>query len=148
MTKKRTAIVSSVASDSHSWNLVFLQLWLEERHFVVRNLGNCVPAGEIARACAESAPDLLVVSSVNGHGAAEGLEVIEALKASGRAEAKRVVIGGKLTTTTEGQSELRQTLLERGFDGVFVEPSAVSDFESYLQSCGLLASSASELKAA
>ncbi|MET0624908.1 MAG: cobalamin-dependent protein [Pyrinomonadaceae bacterium] len=148
MTTKSRTIVSSVASDSHSWNLVFLQLWLEERGFEVRNLGNCVTADEIARACAASPPDVLVISSVNGHGAVEGFGVLEALKAVGRFASTRVVIGGKLSTSTEGLSELRRSLLEGGFDGVFVGPSAVAAFEGYLQVCGLLPSIEAELVAA
>ena len=64
--------------------------------------------------------------------------MLEALEALGLPASTWVVIGGKLSTSTEGLSKLRQSLLKRGFDGVFVGPSALMDFEIYLRCWGLL----------
>jgi len=146
MIDKKKVLITSVASDSHSWNLVFMQLWLEEHSFEVQNLGNCVPAAEVVEACAEFHPALLVVSTVNGHGAIDGMKMIETLKTASPVETMRVVIGGKLSTAVEEQQELRRTLLEAGYDGVFTGPSALPHFERYMESCGLMPST--ELKLA
>src|SRR4051812_3180408 len=54
-------LVTSVSSDSHTWNLVFLQLLLEDLGHKVTNLGACTPDDEILGAARALEPDLLVV---------------------------------------------------------------------------------------
>lgn len=44
-------LVSSVSSDSHTWNLVFLQLLLEEMGHEVTNIGSCVPDDLLIEEC-------------------------------------------------------------------------------------------------
>lgn len=146
--RNKKVMVSGVVSDSHSWNLIFMQLWLEEYGFEVQNLGNCVPVDEIVQSCIASRPALLVLSTVNGHGAIDGVEVIKALQAAGQLEGTRVVIGGKLSTAIAEQQELTHTLLAAGFDNVFAGPLALVNFSSYLQTSGLTISRAAHLAAA
>src|SRR6476659_4979020 len=59
-------VVSSVSSDAHMWNLVFLQLLLAEQGAQVTNLGACVPDDLIIEECRRSRPDALVISTVSG----------------------------------------------------------------------------------
>ena len=49
-------IVTGTASDAHTWNLVFLQLMLEELGHDVDNLGPCVPDEELLGPSAEQRP--------------------------------------------------------------------------------------------
>jgi methylaspartate mutase sigma subunit len=112
-------VVSSVSSDSHTWNLVFLQLLLEELGFEVVNLGACVPDDLLVSECLSIRPSMVVISSVNGHGYQDALRVIVRLRA--RPELARVpmVIGGKLGTSGGQTAQQVDDLLAHGFDAVF-----------------------------
>ncbi|MGW1077322.1 cobalamin B12-binding domain-containing protein [Streptomyces sp. NPDC002537] len=116
---RQTVLVSGLASDSHTWNLVFLQLLIEEHGYDVVNLGPCVPDELLVRECLERAPALLVVSSVNGHGRQDGVRVIRKLRAEPALAELPAVIGGKLGITGgEGTGHVAE-LVEAGFDSVF-----------------------------
>ncbi|WP_149828629.1 cobalamin-dependent protein [Streptomyces tailanensis] len=95
---RRTVVVTSMASDSHTWNLVFLQLLLEELGHDVVNLGPCVPDDLLVTRCAAIRPAFVVISSVNGHGCQDGLRVIRRLRSHPGLFAMPVVIGGKLVS--------------------------------------------------
>jgi methylaspartate mutase sigma subunit len=79
-----SVVLTGVSSDSHTWNLVFLQLLIAEHGCRVTNLGPAVPADLLVAECLRIDPDLVVVSTVNGHGAADGLAAIAALRAEPR----------------------------------------------------------------
>ncbi|WP_394816558.1 cobalamin B12-binding domain-containing protein [Streptomyces lancefieldiae] len=137
-TKKRPdsglkVVVSSVASDAHTWNLVFLQLLLEELGHRVANLGACVPDELLVQQCRRHRPDLVVISSVNGHGANDGLRVVRELRGHPETAAIPVVIGGKLGIGGAGSTELAD-LLEAGFDAVFEDGTGLASFGSFLRS--------------
>lgn len=118
-------VVSSVASDSHTWNLVFLQSVLEELGHRVTNLGPCVPEELLVRECLRAAPDLVVISSVNGHGHRDGLRLIERVRSRSELAHVPVVIGGKLGVTGAlGAAERGAALVEAGFDAVFGDDMA------------------------
>ncbi|MYY01067.1 cobalamin-dependent protein [Streptomyces sp. ATexAB-D23] len=124
--RRGTAIVTTVASDSHTWNLVFLQLLIEELGYEVINLGPCTPDLVVVDACREAAPDLVVVSSVNGHGHQGGLRVIKALRACGELASTPVVIGGKLGVGGQQSEAAIGALLSAGFDAVFDDASTTA----------------------
>ncbi|WP_413229978.1 cobalamin B12-binding domain-containing protein [Kitasatospora purpeofusca] len=121
-----------MASDSHTWNLVFLQLLLEELGHRVTNLGACVPDELLVSECRRIEPDLIVLSSVNGHGYHDGLRVIPALRACPELAATPTVIGGKLGIAGSGDPERQRSLLAAGYDGVFEEGRSVADFRSFV----------------
>lgn len=111
-------LVTGVPSDSHTWNLIYLQLALEERGHRVTNLGPCVSADLLVTRCRELAPDLIVMSSVNGHGRTDGETSIRALRKDSATAHIIAVIGGKLGIDgddTHGRDALRGA----GFDAVF-----------------------------
>ncbi|MGV9878486.1 cobalamin B12-binding domain-containing protein [Streptomyces sp. NPDC003006] len=125
-------MVTSLASDAHTWNLVYLQLLLEEWGHEVVNLGACVPDELLLDSCLRLTPDLTVVSSVNGHGFHEGKRVIGKLRAREELARTSVVIGGKLGIGGAGGRERASALTEAGFDGVFEEGSGMGAFRSFL----------------
>ncbi|MFE3324282.1 cobalamin B12-binding domain-containing protein [Streptomyces sp. NPDC059176] len=127
-------VVTTMASDSHTWNLVFLQLLLEELGHRVTNLGACVPDELLVAECRRIEPDLIVLSSVNGHGFHDGLRVIAALRACPALARTATVIGGKLGIAGSGDPARQQALLTAGFDGVFEEGGSVLDFRSFVGS--------------
>lgn len=114
----RRCVVSSTSSDSHTWNLIFLQLLLEETGYQVTNLGSCVPDQLLVDECRLDRPDLLVLSSVNGHGFHDGLRVVGQLRKEPDLEGLPIVIGGKLGIDGADQGAARQ-LLAAGFDAVY-----------------------------
>jgi methylaspartate mutase sigma subunit len=124
-------VVTSLASDAHTWNLVYLQLVLEELGHRVVNLGACVPDSLLVGECVRLRPDLVLVSSVNGHGFHDGLRVIAALRERLDTPA---VIGGKLGTDgADGARERAAQLVAAGYDAVFEGGTGMAAFRAFLQ---------------
>jgi methylaspartate mutase sigma subunit len=126
-------LVTGVSSDAHTWNLVFLQKYVEEAGHHVLNLGPCVPDDLLVESCLRYGPDLVVLSSVNGHGLTDGLSAIRALRSSAPLAATTVVIGGKLTTSGELTGAQAAQLADAGFDAVF-DDGSLAPFKSLLTS--------------
>lgn len=128
----KTCLISSVESDSHMWNLVYMQLFLEEKGFTVNNLGCCVPADIVIDTAQQSNPDLVLISSVNGHGFSQGKELME--KAANKFTRKRpkMVIGGKLSVQASDNAEIERQLQSAGYDGVFTGDNATQTFSDWL----------------
>ena len=129
-----TVVLTGVLSDSHTWNLVFLQLLIEEHGHRVINLGPCVPPDLLVAECQVVDPDLVVVSTVNGHGAADGLSTITALRAEPRLIDTPVVIGGKLGVDGATAPTELAGLRDAGFTAVFGDGDDLSAFASLLTS--------------
>ncbi|WP_405879930.1 cobalamin-dependent protein [Streptomyces sp. NBC_01136] len=130
--KGRKFVVSSVSSDAHMWNLVFLQLLLEEHGGEVRNLGACVPDELIMEECRTERPDVLVISTVNGHGHLDGLRLIRKIRQAPDLADMRVVIGGKLGVRGAENIGFVQELVSGGFDAVFESEGGLQDFQEFL----------------
>ncbi|MGW0750211.1 cobalamin B12-binding domain-containing protein [Streptomyces sp. NPDC002587] len=112
------AVVCSISSDAHTWNLVYLQLLLEDLGFDVRNLGACTEVADLVEVCRTEPPALVVLSTVNGHGHIEGPAYAGAISSLPGRDGITVVIGGKLGV--DGATEqYADALLAAGFDGVF-----------------------------
>ena len=112
-------LVTGTVSDSHTWNLIFLQLLLEERGHRVTNLGPCVPEELLVAECRANPPDLVVVSSVNGHGCADGLRAASRVRALADLAAIPMVIGGRLGVDARRDPGRVGRLLAAGYDAVF-----------------------------
>jgi methylaspartate mutase sigma subunit len=126
-------VVTSVSSDAHTWNLVFLQLLLEELGCQVTNLGGCTPDETIIGECAARQPDLIVVSSLNGHGGQDGVRLIGAIRSCPDLAATPVVIGGKLDVAGDRDGGTAAQLLAAGFDAVYAEAGGVTAFRSLVR---------------
>ncbi|MGW5271496.1 cobalamin B12-binding domain-containing protein [Streptomyces sp. NPDC004044] len=129
-------IVSSVSSDAHMWNLVFLQLLLEEHGGDVINLGACVPDDLIIEECRQERPDVLVLSTVNGHGHLDGMRLIRKMRSQPDLQDLRVVIGGKLGVRGKENVQFIEGLSESGFDAVFESEGALQNFNEFLRNLG------------
>jgi len=131
--KPMRILLSSVSSDSHTWNLVFLQLFLEFKGHEVHNLGGCTPDSEIIATCEEMAPDLLVISSVNGHGNIDGERLIRKLRQNDLLSDLPVAIGGKLGIHGVEKAQHIDWLLDVGFTAVFEASSSIGLFEDFIK---------------
>jgi methylaspartate mutase sigma subunit len=139
--KAMTVVVTSVSSDAHTWNLVFLQLALEELGHRVVNLGACVPEDLAVSECLRVRPDLVVVSTVNGHGLHDGIRLITQMRERAELAATPVVIGGKLGIAGPGGQVSRHRLRAAGFDAVFEEGTGIAAFRSYTRQLAARAAS-------
>ncbi|MGW4383664.1 cobalamin B12-binding domain-containing protein [Kitasatospora sp. NPDC004531] len=131
---RRRCVLSSVSSDSHTWNLVFLQLLLEEHGFHVENLGACVPDALLLEVCLARVPDVLVISTVNGHGRLDGIRLARRLRTEPTLAGVPMVIGGKLGLRGTADATSQAELIAAGFDAVFEAGSGpdVSEFLAHL----------------
>lgn len=129
---KGKVLLTTIPSDSHSWPLVFIQMFLEERGYEVKNLGTCVPFSLVAEECARDEPAVVVLSTVNGHGYMEGVELGQRLARLPNRSRFRLVAGGKLGTEKARDSEYAEELLRAGFDGVYSGPDALERFTDFL----------------
>ncbi|MFJ7272721.1 cobalamin B12-binding domain-containing protein [Streptomyces sp. NPDC099050] len=115
------------------WNLIFLQLLIEESGYQVMNLGPCAPDSLIVERCLSWRPDAVVISTVNGHGHLDGVRLIRAIREEGGPLATlTVVIGGRLGIHGTGNTRFHQQLLDAGFDAVFGAETGVVDFHRFL----------------
>lgn len=114
----RLVVLTSTPSDAHTWNLVYLQLLCEELGHDVVNLGACVPTELLVGRTSAILPDAIVVSTVNGHGFAEGLVLARALRAVPATRTALLVIGGMLGVGGHDDDARRLELRLAGFDHV------------------------------
>ena len=128
-----SVVVSSVASDSHTWNLIFLQLALEGLGHRVVNLGGCVPDDLLVAECLRQLPDLVVISTVNGHGLRDGTRLIGQIRACPELATTPVVIGGKLGIDGSGGSATRDQLRAAGYDAIFEDGAGVEALRSFTE---------------
>lgn len=117
-------LLSTTSSDSHTWNLVFLQLLLEERGHEVVNLGPCVPDDLLVETARSCRPSAVVISTVNGHGRIDGARVARALRRDPATAHLPMMIGGKLGIEGTSTDDEVSRLIEAGFDAVFVDADA------------------------
>jgi methylaspartate mutase sigma subunit len=116
-------LLSTVSSDSHTWNLVYLKLLLEEHGYPVTCLGACVPDELLVETALRQRPDAIVISSVNGHGAIDGVRLARLLRARPETAPIPMVIGGKLGLLGTGTETQARELLAAGFTAVFGDSS-------------------------
>jgi methylaspartate mutase sigma subunit len=127
------AVLGSIPSDSHTWNLLFLRLLMEEQGWDVTNLGACLPIETLVAESVQDRPDLIVISTVNGHGLHEGADVARAVRAVPELDGVPLVIGGKLDTDGAADPAAFGALRAAGFDAVLVGDAAVPEFMGLLR---------------
>ena len=138
--KRLRVVLSSVSSDSHTWNLVFIQLLLEEMGHEVINLGACTPDDLIMHECVRFRPDVLVISSVNGHGHIDGERLMLRLRAADALRDLPAIIGGKLGVHGAANVSHTGPLLDAGFNAVFEASAGTDAFERYVRQLSFAAS--------
>lgn len=129
----RQVVLATTPDDSHLWNLVGVQLELEERGFAVTNLGQCTPVKLIAETLTAVVPELLVISSINGHGEISIAQMLRELTPVLLATDTRVVAGGLLATDQAQSLRIERSLLSLGCSAVFGGDNAWSRFDAWLQ---------------
>ena len=129
---KPIALLTTIPSDSHNWNLVFIELFLQEHGFKVINLGPSVPYELLLGACAQHHPDLLIVSTINGHGYIEGKELIKQVRQIEHMKDKPVFIGGKLSTDANMSYLYALELEQAGYTKTYCNDEDMEGFATQL----------------
>jgi methylaspartate mutase sigma subunit len=114
------------------WNLIYMQLLLEEHAYEVTNLGCCTPPSVLADAVQREESGLIVISTINGHGAAQAKSTLEQLQLRFGSQIPAIVIGGRLTTSTLRDAAAAEELEKAGYDCAFVGALALNRFSAYL----------------
>lgn len=130
--KQSTAILTTTPSDAHSWNLVFMEMFLRERGLRVINLGICVPYELVITESYRFNPCLIVVSTINGLGYIEGITLAKKLCFYKQTSGSKLVIGGKINVEPKQVQSHINDLLNAGFDAVYCKSNALNDFEKTL----------------
>lgn len=130
---KPIALLTTIPSDSHNWNMVFIQLFLQENGFEVVNLGPSVPYDLLLDACVQHQPDLLIVSTINGHGYIEGKELIKRVRTLDIMKERPVFIGGKLSTDANMSYLYAVELEEAGYNKAYCSDQDMQHFKTQLQ---------------
>lgn len=131
--KRKRAVIATVPSDSHMWNMVYIELLLKEHGWDVINLGACTPPELVVETCLAERPDMLVISSVNGHGHIGGRKVIGQVRSQPELDYLPAVIGGKLGTLGANNSVFAEPLVSAGFSAVFLESEGVPAFTEFIE---------------
>lgn len=131
--RRPDVVLTGLSSDAHTWNLVYLQLLLEELGCEVTNLGGCTPDETIMAECRARRPDLIVIGTLNGHGGQDGVRVVEAIRRCDVLLHTPVVIGGKLDVAGDVDGRAAQRLLAAGVDAVFSDAAGLTSFCSFVR---------------
>jgi methylaspartate mutase sigma subunit len=131
--RKPLFLLTTVESDSHMWNLVYLELLLQEQGVEVVNLGPCVAVATALESLGKLHPDAVLVSSVNGHGLWQGQELREAAVRKFNEQLPPFLIGGKLTTSESDNASIVEQLRSAGFAEVFIGAGAIERFREWLE---------------
>jgi methylmalonyl-CoA mutase cobalamin-binding subunit len=115
------------------WNMVYIELLLKENGWKVNNLGACTPAELVVETCLAERPDMLVISSVNGHGHIGGRKVIGQIRSHPELDYLPAVIGGKLGTLGANNSVFVEPLISAGYSAVFMEAEGLTDFAQFIE---------------
>ncbi len=134
--RPRRVLLSTTSSDAHTWNLVFLQLLLEDSGHEVVNLGPCVPDDLLLATARTMRPDAIIVSSVNGLAGVDGPHAARAIRSCPETREIPMIIGGKLGISPGARDGTVSALIAAGYDSVFADEA---DPESLLGELGQLA---------
>jgi len=131
MTFKKTVLLTTVPSDSHSWNLVFMEFLLNDLGYHVENLGPNTPMDDVVARLNRNGCAMVVVSTVNGHGYLEGAELAQRIRSETN-HGEGLYIGGKICTENDVHTIARHsdTLKAAGFDEVF-DDSVANSFDAF-----------------
>jgi methylaspartate mutase sigma subunit len=131
-------ILTGTPSDSHMWNLIFMELFLQEHNCTVHNLGPCVSPGQLQGVLKKRPCDLVVISSINGHLFQDAIKIISSFPKQDFPALPPFVLGGKMGISQKDAFFQKKKLLKLGYDGVFVERNALERFTHYLDGLATL----------
>lgn len=142
MTRPKVLLAGPPA-DAHTWNLIYLELLLQENGFCVTNLGPNVAHALLFETLTQKPHDLVVMSCLNGSVKQEGLALME--ERSSRTRGGEIFVIGGALQEQEDINGTQRALMQAGFLDAFLnesDPSRFVRFLSYFKEgrCGILTS--------
>jgi methylaspartate mutase sigma subunit len=119
-------LLATTPSDSHTWNLIYLKMLLEEHNHQVNLLGPCTPVDDIISGVQLNNVDIVAISSINGHGFLEAQEIPQ--KMCRLPHPPPIIIGGNLITNGRLSRKQKNHLIRIGFYEVYSEGDSTSEF--------------------
>jgi len=116
--KQITIILGVIGTDVHAVGNKILQYAFTEAGFHVVNLGVMVSQQEFIHAAIESAADIIVVSSLYGHGEIDCRGLRDKCIEAGLTGIK-LYIGGNLVVGKKDFASVEKTFKDMGFDRVY-----------------------------
>jgi len=116
--KKITLVLGVIGADVHAVGNKILDYVYTQEGFNVVNLGVMVSQKEFVEAAVESAADVIVVSSLYGHGEIDCKGLRQKCDEGGLTGIK-LYAGGNLVVGKQDFSEVEKRFLEMGFDRVY-----------------------------
>ena len=105
---------------------------LEELQYEVVNLGACFPIESLVQSIHHHKPDMVLVSTLNGHGHIEGMEIIKRIKQNALLKHVTMVIGGNLGTKGSENGKYALKLKRAGYSAVFAGKYSVQSFQAFM----------------
>jgi len=116
--KKITLVMGVIGADVHAVGNKILDYVFTQEGFNVVNLGVMVSQKEFVEAAVEAAADVIVVSSLYGHGEIDCKGLRQKCDEAGLAGIK-LYAGGNLVVGKQDFAEVEKRFLEMGFDRVY-----------------------------
>lgn len=116
--ESKTLVLGVIGSDVHAVGNKILEVAFQEAGFNIVNLGVLVSQKEFVEAAVETNADVLMVSSLYGHGEIDVRGLREALVEAGIGDIL-MYIGGYLVVGNQDWSEVEAKFKHLGFDRVY-----------------------------
>ena len=117
-TEKKTLVIGVIGSDVHAVGIQILNFAFTEAGFHVINLGVMVSQEEYIEAAIESAADVIVVSSLYGHGELDCRGLREKCDEAGLKDIL-LYVGGNIVVGKQPFEEVEKRFHAMGFNRVF-----------------------------
>ncbi len=115
---KKTLVIGVIGADVHAVGIQILSFAFAEAGFTVINLGVMVSQEEYIEAAIESAADVIVVSSLYGHGELDCRGLREKCDEAGLKDIL-LYVGGNIVVGKQPFSEVEKRFHDMGFNRVF-----------------------------
>lgn len=133
--EQKTIILGVIGADVHAVGNKILAYAFEDAGFKVINLGVMTSQQEFLNAAIESAADVIVVSSLYGHGEIDCRGLREKCDEAGLAKIK-LYVGGNLVVGKAAFADVERTFKAMGYDRVYppgtAPETAIADLKADL----------------
>lgn len=121
---KKTIVLGVIGSDAHAVGNKVLDYSLTEAGFNIVNIGVLSPQEDFINAAIETNADVIMVSSLYGHGEIDCRGLREKCDEAGL-EGILLYVGGNIVVGKQDWETVKQTFLDMGFDRVYPPGTSV-----------------------
>lgn len=122
--EKKTIVLGVIGADCHAVGNKILDYCLTEAGYNVVNIGVLSPQEDFINAAIETKADVIMVSSLYGHGEIDCRGLREKCDEAGLKGIK-LYVGGNLVVGKQDFKDVRQRFLKMGFDRVYPPGTSV-----------------------